>query len=83
MTACIPKCWNPVVCPDHGNTMNPWGRDAGMGAEICCDNYARSDINTRHLWSEHDSDRYYTDPDGWAAHEAACVECGPEKDHIA
>lgn len=74
---CTEKCWTPTRCPDHGDPMNPFGRSAPLGAEGCCDNYAKSD-NPRHLWSEHDSTRHYTDPEGWAAHEAACQQCGPE-----
>lgn len=59
--------------------MNPFGRSAPIGAEGCCDNYAKSEINPRHLWNEHDSTRWYTDPEGWADHEANCKECGPER----
>jgi hypothetical protein len=31
--------------------------------------------NKRHLWHEHDDVRSYTDPEGWAAHVAACSTC--------
>lgn len=77
---CGPKCWTRIPCPDHGDGMNPFGRSSPIGAEGCCDNYAKSDINPRHLWSEHDSTRWYTDPEGWADHEANCKECSPEED---
>ena len=72
---CTEKCWTPVPCPDHGDLMQPFGRSAGLGAYKCCDNCRRSEINPRHLWNEHDSTRWYTDPDGWAEHEASCAGC--------
>lgn len=74
---CTERCWTPVPCPDHGDRMQPFGRS---GADyVCCDNYAKSALNPRHLWSEHDSTRIYTDPAGWAAHAAACEreDCTP------
>ena len=37
-------------------------------------------INTMHLFSEHNSTRVYTDPEGWADHEANCAKCGPQPD---
>lgn len=40
-----------------------------------CDNYSHQDLNPRHLWDEHDSARWYTDPIGWEQHEKTCVEC--------
>lgn len=70
---CSEKCWTSVRCPDHGDLMNPRGRDAGMESYVCCDNY-QTDVNTRHLWHQHDSTRYYTDPEGWAAHAAECTD---------
>jgi len=51
-----------------------------MGAEGCCENYAKSEINPRHLWNEHDSTRIYTDPAGWDDHEATCKECKPDEE---
>jgi len=72
---CTPKCWTAVECPDHGDRMNPFGRSAPIGAEGCCENYSLSAINPRHLWDEHDSTRWYTDPDGWDAHAASCGQC--------
>jgi len=77
---CGPKCWTRVPCPDHGNGMNPLGRSAPIGFYDCCENYAKSEINPRHLWDKHDSSRYYTDPLGWADHEKNCEECSPEED---
>ena len=72
---CTEKCWTPVNCPDHGHEMNPCGRDSGMQSYDCCENYGKPRINPRHLWHEHDSSRWYTDPEGWAAHEASCAQC--------
>ena len=77
MASCSEKCWTPVHCPEHGDTMTPFGRSAGDYSYPCCDNYAKSEVNPRHLWSGHDSTRYYTDPEGWAEHEASCEECRP------
>jgi len=51
-----------------------------MGAEGCCENYAKSEINPRHLWNEHDDDRIYFDPAGWDDHEATCKECKPDEE---
>ena len=73
--SCTEKCWTPVACPDHGGRMYPFGRSAGIEAYHCCDNYADSKVNPRHLWDEHDSTRWYTDPEGWNAHEATCKQC--------
>lgn len=76
--SCTVKCWTPVPCPDHGYDMTPCGRSAPFPELLCCDNYADSTINPRHLWDEHDSTRWYTDPEGWAAHEAGCDYCKGE-----
>ena len=72
---CTEKCWTPARCPDHGDSMTPFGRSAPIGMWQCCDNYAKSAINPRHLWDAHDSTRIYTDPAGWAEHEAGCAHC--------
>lgn len=70
---CTERCWTPKPCPDHGDDMNPFGRSAGDYAHYCCENYAKSEINPRHLWNEHDSTRWYTDPVGWTLHTQLCV----------
>jgi len=70
---CTPKCWSAVECPEHGERMPPWGRDNAGTA--CCENYARSIVNPRHLWDEHDSTRWYHDPIGWDAHQGYCAQC--------
>jgi len=77
---CEPKCWEPFLCPTCGAPLNPHGRSVAMEAyeAECCRQAKGSPLNKRHLWSIHDSTRIYTDPQGWAAHEAACVECNPD-----
>ena len=75
---CTEKCWTPVKCPDHGDTMTPFGRSAPLDMYQCCENYSKSAVNPRHLWSIHDSTRWYTDPEGWAEHERNCLECTTE-----
>ena len=71
MSTCTEECWTPIACPKHGDRMTPFGRSAGE-VYSCCDNYGKSDVNPRHLWDEHDSSRWYTDPSGWNAHAAEC-----------
>lgn len=78
--SCTSKCWTPVACPDHGDRMTPFGRSAPMAMYQCCENYAKSTVNPRHLWNEHDSTRWYADPNGWAEHEFHCQECGEQED---
>lgn len=70
----------PVECPVHGEEFDPFGRDGGMYASDCCDLRNDARVNPRHLWHEHDSTRWYTDPDGWSAHEATCKECKPDEE---
>lgn len=78
MSGCTEECWTPKPCPDHGDSMYPFGRSVGVEAWECCENRMDSSINPRHLWGIHDSTRHYTDPVGWAEHEASCAECSPE-----
>ena len=75
---CTERCWTGTPCPDHGDTMTPFGRSAPIDMWQCCENYAKSAINPRHLWDEHDSTRYYHDLVGWAEHEDSCELCGPD-----
>ena len=79
-TICTEKCWTAVACPDHGDRMYPFGRSAGDYAYYCCDNHMLPRVNPRHLWNEHDSTRWYTDPEGWNTHEASCKECRGDDD---
>lgn len=77
---CSEKCWTPVPCPDHGDPMTPFGRSAPAGDWQCCENYAKSALNPRHLWDEHDSTRWYTDTRGWNEHERDCEICNPKEE---
>jgi hypothetical protein len=52
--------------------MNPFGRSAPLSLYVCCENYAKLEINLRHLWDEHDSTRVFTDRVGWDAHASEC-----------
>lgn len=75
LVKCFAPCWTPKPCPDHGDSMPPFGRSAPLNMHICCENYAKSALNPRHLWDEHDSTRIYTDPEGWRLHELNCERC--------
>ena len=81
--SCTPKCWTPVDCPEHGREMWPAGRSAPLGTFECCELSGRPAINTRHLFSEHDSDRYYFDREGWDAHYSTCEQCNTELEESA
>ena len=77
-SGCSPECWTAATCPACGGDLPPRGRSVPLEMNIptCCDD-SRIDplVNRRHLWSEHDDTRWYTDPDGWAAHVAECDRC--------
>jgi hypothetical protein len=77
---CTPACWTPVPCPTCGQDLDPRGRSVALEANPpqCCEDARYSTVNTRHLWSEHDEVRSITDPEGWAAHVADCVDCQDE-----
>lgn len=76
---CTEKCWTRVACPDCGNRMPPAGRSAPLGSvSECCSENQHKALNTCHLWNEHDSDRAYTDQEGWDAHVASCEKCKDE-----
>jgi hypothetical protein len=72
LMGCTEKCWEPKDCPTHHQPMHPFGRSAPLGFYDCCENYGKSNINRRHLWDEHDSDRSFTDPAGWILHALGC-----------
>lgn len=79
---CGPKCWTEVRCPVCGMPFPPVGRSVPLEAAngyccttIPCDPADEVDFRWRHLWSEHDDARHYTDPDGWAEHVSECEEC--------
>jgi hypothetical protein len=61
---CEPACWTPAPCPSCGRPLTPRGRDAGLAnyGAYCCDEAQRDPaVNKRHLWSETDGARTYTD----------------------
>lgn len=74
MSGCDETCWIPTTCP-HDREMSPIGRSVPLEAYVFCDCYQDPSLNRRHLYDMHDSNRSYNDPDGWAAHEAACPWC--------
>jgi len=74
---CTSKCWTPIDCPKHGSPLPPYGRSVPLGYDTCGDECRYAPINVRHLWDEHDSDRWYADPQGWTQHERTCGTCSP------
>ena len=74
---CTPKCWTPVKC-SHGHPMTPAGRSAPMSMYICCEEYMTA-ANPRHLWDQHDDERWRFDPMGRASHLAVCNRCREEE----
>lgn len=74
---CTALCWTPVPCPTCGRGLQPSGRSISMEVYEgeCCLESKYTDVNTRHLFDEHDSTRHYTDPEGWAQHEKECEQC--------
>ena len=82
---CTAVCWTRVECPTCGRLLVPRGRDGGfMTYEApCCEAVVwDSDVNTAHLWSEHDSTRWYTDREGWDEHEKNCPKCNGDEDRL-
>lgn len=81
---CSAACWTPVDCTLCGKRKAPSGRSVPLAmANGYCDNDCagyHQDPKPPHLWSEHDSTRHYTDPEGWAEHEKACPVCRPDCD---
>ena len=82
MNGCTEVCWTPVDCPNCGAPASPFGRDDRAPSCTCepreGDGLDWEAVRRRHLWSEHDSARWYIDPEGWKAHEAACETCRGE-----
>ncbi len=72
---CTEQCWTPVKCPAHSHEMTPLGRSAPLEMYQCSYNYTRSQVNPRHLWNEHDSTRWYSDPAGRDDHLRVCEQC--------
>lgn len=76
MRVCIESCWISISCPDCGNSLPPAGRSYPVGTvNECCSKHQNTKLNQRHLWNKHDSDRAYTDPEGWENHLKECDNC--------
>lgn len=85
--SCDAKCWTDVDCARCGLRKAPRGRSVPMEAanSYCsfdCPGYDQ-EPKPPHLWGEHDSCRHYSDPEGWAAHEADCNQCMPSRESMA
>lgn len=73
---CTPECWTPVECPVHHWTLPPRGRSAPDGMPTC--EHVYDPENRRHLWDQHDPERWRFNPDGEAEHLAQCARCRAE-----
>ena len=69
-------------CTVCGRQFAPAGRGVGLEASgsYCdtfepCDPDQKQAAKRRHLWDEHDSNRSYTDAEGWRQHQVGCVRC--------
>lgn len=51
------------------------------GAYCSCPDVRGYAGTARHLWDEHDRERWRFDPEGEKAHLATCERCRPEGDH--
>lgn len=76
---CDARCWTPVLCTRCARYKQPRGRSvppeaAGGYCDWDCPGYAE-EPKAPHLFSEHDSTRAFSDPEGWKAHETQCPEC--------
>ena len=82
-TICTPECWTEHQCTVCGQPIAPTGRSipveaaSGYCQRECPGNPGGG--SPRHLWDEHDGNRSYLDPDGWADHVASCEQCGGEQ----
>lgn len=76
---CTAECWTPMECTQCGGHIPPRGRSAPPEMYLdCCINRQNIADNKRHMWSEHDSDRHYFDPEGWKQHLATCEVCNED-----
>lgn len=78
VSVCTPACWTPTDC-SHGHPMQPSGRSVPDEVYVCCDERMTT-RNRRHLWSEHDYERWRSDPAGSARHFAECARCREDYD---
>ena len=63
---CVEACWTPVPCPTCGNRLYPRGRSVPLAdweGSCCLAVKYDAEINPRHLWSEHDEERWRFYPD--------------------
>lgn len=76
---CDSKCWRQVQCTRCQRQKQPRGRSVPMEAAngYCSYDCAGYDQEPAppHLFSVHDSNRHYSDPEGWAAHKDECPQC--------
>lgn len=79
---CTPPCWTETRCERCGRIESPRGRDAGYaaGGYCACPDVRGYAGTARHLWDEHDPERWRFDPDGEREHMATCSRCRPEDD---
>lgn len=75
---CVPDCWTETTCPLDGMPLSPRGRAGPPGTPVCEHQYDAT--NARHLWDEHDDERWRFDPEGRVAHLAECDRCREEND---
>lgn len=77
VSVCTPACWTPTDC-SHGYPMAPSGRSTPDEMYVCCDERMTA-ANPRHLWDQHDPERWRFNPDGRTAHLAECDRCRDEE----
>ena len=75
MNRCNRDCWTERNCSTCGLRVPPRGSSIPLGASGYCECECTLAGNDRHLWDAHDSNRAYTDPDGWIAHVNTCEAC--------
>lgn len=80
---CTSPCWTPQECDTCGREQQPTGRSVALEASGgYCDRERCPDrpVAVRHLWDEHDPERWRFDPEGEKQHQAECDRCRPEDD---
>lgn len=75
MSGCTPACWTPVFCRECRRPLPPRGRSVAAESSAGYCDCKRQDPSPQHLWSVHDSDRFFFDRSGWEAHVSGCEEC--------
>lgn len=81
---CTPECWTEQRCTVCGRPIAPFGSSVAIeAASGYCEHECPGNPSLghpRHLWDEHDSNRWFADPDGWDEHVASCEQCGGSDD---